>query len=144
MATLLQTVFERPDTTAVQAQMRHVLDTLEAKFPKAAAHLDTAQHDLLAFTAFPREIWRQMAQGVQRFALVELPGDLPAAKAVGAPSWTFRAPSAFSFFRIVTASCERVNHRLSRSCVIRPHTRSGYTPMFPIVRTDRGIVLFIG
>ena len=40
--------------------MRHVLDALEAKFPKAAAHLDTAQHDLLAFTGFPREIWRQI------------------------------------------------------------------------------------
>ena len=60
VATLLRTVFEQPDTDAVQAQMRHVLDALEAKFPKAAAHLDTAQHDLLAFSAFPREIWRQI------------------------------------------------------------------------------------
>jgi transposase-like protein len=60
VATLLRTVFEQPDTTAVRAQMRHVLDALEAKFPKAAAHLDAAQHDLLAFTAFPREIWRQI------------------------------------------------------------------------------------
>lgn len=40
--------------------MRHVLDTLEAKFPKAAAHLDAAQHYLPAFTAFPRETWRQI------------------------------------------------------------------------------------
>ncbi len=39
--------------------MRHVLDALETKFPKAAAHLNAAQHDLLAFTAFAREIWRQ-------------------------------------------------------------------------------------
>ncbi len=60
MATLLRTVFEQPDTDAVQAQMRHVLDALETKFPKAAEHLDTAQADLLAFTAFPREIWRQI------------------------------------------------------------------------------------
>jgi transposase-like protein len=60
VATLLRTVFEQPDTTAVQAQMRHVLDALEAKFPKAAEHLDAAQHDLLALTAFPREIWRQI------------------------------------------------------------------------------------
>jgi transposase-like protein len=59
VATLLRTVFEQPDTDAVQAQMAHVLNALEAKFPKAAAHLDAAQHDLLAFTAFPREIWRQ-------------------------------------------------------------------------------------
>ncbi|MFF7988010.1 IS256 family transposase [Streptomyces sp. NPDC007901] len=60
VATLLRTVFEQPDTDAVQAQMRHVLAALKAKFPKAAAHLDAAQHDLLAFTAFPREIWRQI------------------------------------------------------------------------------------
>ncbi|MFF4935350.1 transposase, partial [Streptomyces griseofuscus] len=60
VATLLRTVFEQPDTDAVKAQMRHVLDALEAKSPKAAAHLDAAQHDLLAFTAFPREIWRQI------------------------------------------------------------------------------------
>ncbi|MEV6949301.1 IS256 family transposase [Streptomyces sp. NPDC051172] len=50
VATLLRTVFEQPDTDAVKAQMRHVLDALEAKFPKAAAHLDTAQGDVLAFT----------------------------------------------------------------------------------------------
>jgi transposase-like protein len=60
VATLLRTVFEQPDTDAVQAQMRHVLEALEAKFPKAAAHLDAVQHDLPAFTAFPREIWRQI------------------------------------------------------------------------------------
>lgn len=60
VATLLRTVFEQPDTDAVKAQMRHVLDALEAKFPKAAEHLDAAQHDLLAFATFPREIWRQI------------------------------------------------------------------------------------
>ncbi|MGW7421776.1 transposase [Streptomyces sp. NPDC054813] len=60
VATLLRTVFEQPDSEAVQAQMRHVLDALEAKFPKAAEHLDAAQHELLAFTVFPREIWRQI------------------------------------------------------------------------------------
>ncbi len=57
VATLLRTVFEQPDTDAVQAQMRHAL---EAKSPKAAAHLDIAQHELPAFTAFPRQIWRQI------------------------------------------------------------------------------------
>jgi putative transposase len=43
----------------VKAQIRHVLDALEAKFPKTAAHLDAAQLDLPAFTAFPRETRRQ-------------------------------------------------------------------------------------
>jgi putative transposase len=40
--------------------VRHVIDALGAKFPKPAEHLDQAQHDRLAFTAFPREIWRQI------------------------------------------------------------------------------------
>jgi hypothetical protein len=60
VATLLRTVFEQHDADAVKSQMRHALDALEAKFPKAPEHLDAAQHDLLAFTASPREIWRQI------------------------------------------------------------------------------------
>ena len=28
--------------------------------PAAAAHLDDAREDILAFTAFPREVWRQV------------------------------------------------------------------------------------
>jgi transposase-like protein len=36
VATLLRTVFEQPDADAAQPQMRHVLDALEAEFPKAA------------------------------------------------------------------------------------------------------------
>jgi putative transposase len=30
------------------------------KLPTVAAHLDAARADLLAFTAFPKEIWRQI------------------------------------------------------------------------------------
>ena len=32
----------------------------EAKLPKVAEHLDAARVDLLAFTAFPKQIWRQI------------------------------------------------------------------------------------
>lgn len=32
----------------------------EAKLPQAAGHLDAARDDILAFTAFPREVWRQV------------------------------------------------------------------------------------
>jgi putative transposase len=32
----------------------------EAKLPAAAAHLDAAREDILAFTGFPREVWRQI------------------------------------------------------------------------------------
>lgn len=60
VATLLRTLFEQPDADAVQAQMKHVLDALEAKFPKAAEHLDAVQADVLAFTDFPQLSWRQI------------------------------------------------------------------------------------
>ena len=33
---------------------------MEAKFPAAAAYLDDAREGILAFTAFPREVWRQI------------------------------------------------------------------------------------
>ncbi len=60
VATLLRTVFDQPDTTEVHAQFDRVVDTLLAKFPTAAEHLDQARADVLAFTAFPREAWRQI------------------------------------------------------------------------------------
>jgi putative transposase len=60
VSTLVRTIFEQPDAASVRAQHAHVVTALEAKFPAAAAHLDEAREDLLAFTAFPREIWRQI------------------------------------------------------------------------------------
>jgi len=60
VSTLVRTIFEQPDAASVHAQHRHVVEALEAKFPRAAAHLDDARDDILAFTAFPREVWRQI------------------------------------------------------------------------------------
>jgi hypothetical protein len=60
VATLVRTIFEQPDAASVRAQHHQVVTALEAKFPAAAAHLDDARDDILAFTAFPREIWRQI------------------------------------------------------------------------------------
>src|SRR3982750_4113654 len=60
VATLVRTVFDQPDADAVHAQYARVVATIEAKFPDAATHLDEARGELLAFTAFPREIWRQI------------------------------------------------------------------------------------
>jgi transposase-like protein len=60
VATLVRTVFDQPDTDAVKAQFDRVVATIAEKFPTAADHLDDARADLLAFTAFPREIWRQI------------------------------------------------------------------------------------
>ena len=57
---LLHSVFDQPDTDAVHAQFDRVLDALADKLPTVAAHLDGARADVLAFTAFPKEIWRQI------------------------------------------------------------------------------------
>jgi transposase-like protein len=37
-----------------------VLDALGDKLPKVAEHLEAARADVLAFTAFPKEVWRQI------------------------------------------------------------------------------------
>jgi putative transposase len=58
--TLLHSVYDQPDADAVHAQFDRVIDTLTEKLPKVAEHLDTARADVLAFTAFPKEIWRQI------------------------------------------------------------------------------------
>ena len=60
VSTLVRTIFEQPDAASVRAQHAQVVTALEAKFPQAAAHLDEARDDILAFTAFPREVWRQI------------------------------------------------------------------------------------
>jgi len=60
VATLVRTIFDQPDTAEVHAQFGRVVEALEGKLPAAAAHLSAAEADLLAFTAVPREIWRQI------------------------------------------------------------------------------------
>src|ERR1700722_12145842 len=60
VSTLVRTIFEQPDPASVRAQHAQVTAALEAKFPAAAAHLDDAREDILAFAAFPREVWRQI------------------------------------------------------------------------------------
>src|ERR1700757_649932 len=60
VSTLVRTIFEQPDAASVRTQHAQVTAALEAKLPAAAAHLDQARDDILAFTAFPREVWRQV------------------------------------------------------------------------------------
>jgi transposase-like protein len=57
---LLHSIFDQPDAEAVHAQFDRVLDALDDKLPAVAAHLDAARADVLAFTAFPKEVWRQI------------------------------------------------------------------------------------
>jgi putative transposase len=60
VATLVRTISGQPDEAEVHAQFGRVVTALEGKLPSAAAHLAGAREDLLAFTAAPREIWRQV------------------------------------------------------------------------------------
>jgi len=57
---LLHSVYDQPDRAAVAAQYDRILDALRGKLPAVADHLEEARADVLAFTAFPREIWRQI------------------------------------------------------------------------------------
>ena len=57
---LLHPVYDQPDAASVHAQFGRVLDALAEKLPQVAAHLDAAQADILAFTVFPKAIWRQI------------------------------------------------------------------------------------
>jgi putative transposase len=57
---LLHSVYDQPDGDAVHAQFDRVLEALSGKLPTVAAHLDAARADILAFTAFPKAIWRQI------------------------------------------------------------------------------------
>ncbi len=57
---LLHSVYDQPDAESVHAQFDRVLDTLAEKLPKVAEHLDAARGDVLAFTGFPKAIWRQV------------------------------------------------------------------------------------
>jgi transposase-like protein len=57
---LLHSVYDQPDAASVHAQFGRVLDALEDKLPQVAAHLDAARPDILAFTSFPKAIWRQI------------------------------------------------------------------------------------
>jgi putative transposase len=42
------------------AQNDRLIDAVTGKLPQVAAHLENARADVLAFTSFPKEIWRQV------------------------------------------------------------------------------------
>lgn len=54
------TIFAHTDPVEVVAQWDQVVDTLGSSFPKVAAMMESAKHDVLAFTAFPRAHWQKI------------------------------------------------------------------------------------
>ena len=57
---MLHSIYDQPDAKSVHAQFDRVIDTLAEKLPAVAEHLEEARADILAFTSFPKEIWRQI------------------------------------------------------------------------------------
>ena len=57
---LLHSVYDQPDAGTVNAQFDRIIDSLREKLPAVAEHLEAARADILAFTVFPREVWRQV------------------------------------------------------------------------------------
>src|SRR5690554_3871703 len=57
---MLHSVYDQPDEAAVNAQFERLLDYVAQKLPEVHDHLDQARADILAFTAFPKEVWTQI------------------------------------------------------------------------------------
>ena len=57
---LLHSVYDQPDADAVHAQFDRIVADLAVRLPDVADYLDAARADILAFTGFPKGIWRQI------------------------------------------------------------------------------------
>jgi len=60
VATMVRTIFAQPDAATVREQHGRIVGQFEDRFPDVAAMLDEAGPELLAFTSFPKEHWRQL------------------------------------------------------------------------------------
>ena len=60
VATLVRSIFAQPDAEQVREQHARCVTQLGERFPGAAQLLEQAGEEILAFTAFPKEVWRQV------------------------------------------------------------------------------------
>jgi putative transposase len=58
---MLKTIFAQDTVEAAHAQWRQITDALRERFPRLAELMDGARDDVLAYMAFPREHWPQIA-----------------------------------------------------------------------------------
>ena len=61
VAAMLKTIFAQETAKDAHTQWTTVADTLRDRAPKLAALMDEAREDVLAYTAFPKEHWPQIA-----------------------------------------------------------------------------------
>ena len=86
VATMVRTIFAQPDAATVHEQHARIVDQLEARFPAAAALLEEAGPDLLAFTACPR------STGDSSGATTRSSGSTR--RSAAAPTWSASSPTA--------------------------------------------------
>lgn len=60
VAAVVRSIFSQPDAESTRAQLDRVVEQLTPRFPRAAELLRDCAEELLAFTAFPKEHWRQI------------------------------------------------------------------------------------
>jgi transposase-like protein len=60
VASLVRSIFAQPDAESVRAQLTRTVEQLAPRYAQASAMLANAAEELLAFTAFPKEHWRQI------------------------------------------------------------------------------------
>jgi transposase-like protein len=61
VAATVRSIFEQPDRTVAEAQLRHVCETLAKRFPAVVQLLEEAEGEILTFFDFPPEHRRQVA-----------------------------------------------------------------------------------
>jgi putative transposase len=78
---LLHSVYDQPDAKSVHAQFDRILDALDGKLPVVAEHLEAARADILAFTAFPYEVWRPVTSALSPLAeRLQAPLEIPVSR----------------------------------------------------------------
>jgi len=60
VATMVRSIYTQPTAEEVWAQHARVVEHLHEKFPEASGILAEAAEEILAFTSFPKEHWRQI------------------------------------------------------------------------------------
>jgi transposase-like protein len=57
---MVRSIFAQPDADSVHEQHGRIVTQLKGRFPEAALLLEEAGPQILAFTGFPKEHWRQL------------------------------------------------------------------------------------
>jgi putative transposase len=60
VAAVFRTIFAQPDPEAVSSAWDEVRDQLATSFPKVGPLMDEAKPEVLAFTGFPKALWRKI------------------------------------------------------------------------------------